>query len=116
MKGYGTITLVGLGLLAGTAYLLTRKETAPPPAPGLAPKPLGLPLPSPSSPGQTVASVSASSLDAGLTNDQSMAVAYAVSRETDPQKLVGFADSWGTSAPIASALLRTRAQALGGGT
>jgi hypothetical protein len=120
MRVSGVTVLVGLGLAAAGVYVLTRKETpafkpVPPPPPRL-PVPetttLARPL-SPSAPVVPASFVPASpavvSLDPTLTSQEREAVLYALTRETDPQKLLGFAASWGSSAPITTTLLRSKA-------
>lgn len=124
MKSYSSVSgltlLAGLGAFVGIAYVLTRKEASaspPPPPPPLvtftsAPAPVQAPaliqMP-------VVQTVPLPTLDRTLTPQETEAVLYALTYETDPQKLMGFAASWGTSAPLTTALLMSKAQILLGG-
>jgi len=127
----GLALLAGLGAFVGIAYLLTRKEAAAAttPAPNTPPASLPAPVPAPVTtsvaPQTTLRAVQALQtvpvatpptpqvrLDPSLTAAEIEAVTYALARETDPQKLLGFADSWGSMAPITSALLTSKAAVL----
>jgi hypothetical protein len=124
VKSYSSVSgltlLAGLGAFVGIAYVLTRKEASaspPPPPPPLvtftsAPAPVQAPaliqMP-------VVQTVPLPTLDRTLTPQETEAVLYALTYETDPQKLMGFAASWGTSAPLTTALLMSKAQILLGG-
>jgi len=116
----GLTLLAGLGAFVGIAYVLTRKEAA------AAPPPKTLPAPPPSPPAPAVITFTSApapatvqaplpTLDRALTPQEAEAVLFALSRETDPKKLLGFAASWGTSAPLTTALLISKAQLLSGG-
>ena len=122
----GLTLLAGLGAFVGIAYVLTRKEAAAaPPPPKTLPAPLSAPVitltsaPAPvSAPSFTAQAVQAAplpTLDPTLTPQEIEAVLFALARETDPKKLLGFAASWGTSAPLTTALLLSKAQLLSGG-
>jgi hypothetical protein len=124
----GLTLLAGLGAFVGIAYVLTRKEekalpppppktpSSPPPAPVITFTSAPAPAPVPGHPmAQPVArAMPVPALDPTLTAQEVEAVLFALSRETDPQKLLGFASSWGASAPLTTALLLSRAQVLSG--
>jgi hypothetical protein len=131
VKSYSSVSgltlLAGLGAFVGIAYVLTRKEaSASPPPPKASPPPPPPPLvtfTSAPAPVQApaliqmpvVQTVPLPTLDRTLTPQETEAVLYALTYETDPQKLMGFAASWGTSAPLTTALLMSKAQILLGG-
>lgn len=118
----GLTLLAGLGAFVGIAYALTRKEaSATPPPPKTLPAPMPPPQPPPSvitftsAPAPATIQAPLPTLDRALTPQEAEAVLFALSRETDPNKLLGFAASWGTSAPLTTALLISKAQLLSGG-
>jgi hypothetical protein len=99
--------VAGLGLLGGAAYLLTRKAlAAAPPTVTSPPRPLGLPLP-------RRVQASPVLLDSGLSQEETHAVLYALSREPSPGNLVAFAETLDPDHPVAAARLRARAVSLG---
>jgi hypothetical protein len=95
---------------------------SPAPAPAPTPAPLAMPAPLPA-PAPTPAPAPAPAafapilpygqgLDAGMPPDVQKAVAGALSAETDPAKLEGFASAIQAQYPIAAGLLMAKAQAL----
>jgi hypothetical protein len=130
VKSYSSVSgltlLAGLGAFVGIAYVLTRKEAAASPPPKTSPPPPPPPVitfTSAPAPVQAPAliqmpvaqTVPLPTLDRTLTPQETEAVLYALAYETDPQKLMGFAASWGPSAPLTTALLMSKAQVLLGG-
>ena len=135
----GLTLLVGLGLFAGTAYVLTRREEAikkpslpqaPVQAPGPTPSlPANAPVlsaPPPPPPPQAAPSsiiresdlvratvpIAIPTLDPGLTIDEIDAVSYALARETDPGLLQRFAATFLPSYPVTGSLLLAKARLL----
>src|SRR5665213_1032504 len=124
------LLLAGLGILGGTVFLLTRKETVPPSTTPpqtqttvkvLSPSAISAAAQVYASPPpaavQEASFVPATpppppALDTGLTPQEASAIAYALARETSPQNLVSFAATL-TDAPMAASLLRSRAASLG---
>ena len=102
------IVALGLGLLGGAAYLLTRKVTAEPSQAASPPKPLGLPLPQ-----AFTQAASSIVLDRGLTREESIAVLYALVHEKTPGNLLAFAAVLEPDHPLAVERLRARAISLG---
>jgi hypothetical protein len=123
----GLTLLAGLGAFVGIAYVLTRKEAAaaspppktlpapPPPPPVITFTSAPAPVTSPQAPSFVAQATPLPTLDPTLTPQEIEAVLFALARETDPKKLLGFAASWGTSAPLTTALLLSKAQLLSGG-
>ncbi len=98
------LALLGILGVAGVAVLsLTRKSEAPE-TPAPPPPPVEVPVARPL--------VKMPELDAGLSNMERFAVQKAVSTETLPANLTGFASSFEPMFPIAAAVLRAQATSL----
>ncbi len=85
---------VGVLAAGGALYLLTRKPSSSVSSPALSP-----PVVTPT-------------LDAGLSVDERLAVQKALSKETKPANLLGFASTFDPLFPLTASALRARAAAL----